>query len=200
MDGERRGAARVPKRKLEAKVRVRDLRWEDFPELTDQYWRLYEERAAGGRHGITLQATKPSLEHEVDWFAAQYKRFLRGDTVAVVAEVDGSVAGLCTIGRVGPTRDAENGHQGELGILVGARYRGRGVGHALLRAALHRARGSFEVVRLGVHSSNLGARHLYEKFGFRPSGRIPRAVRRGGEFVDEELMALLLPARPRRRA
>jgi L-amino acid N-acyltransferase YncA len=43
-----------------------------------------------------------------------------------------------------------------------------------------------------VHSDNVGARHLYESFGFRLVGTIPRVIRRHGVYTDEQLMALML--------
>jgi len=179
---------RPPTRRL----RVRELRWGDFDDIVRTYWRLYDERDAGEPHGITLFARKPTLAEEVTWFASEYRRVLTGDAVAVVAELGGRVVGHCTVARVGRAPDAENGHVGELGIMVARGYRGRGVGHALLRAVLNRSRGRFELVRLGVHSDNVGARHLYESFGFRLVGTIPRVIRRHGVYTDEQLMALML--------
>ena len=164
------------------------------------YWTLYDERDAGKPHGITLRAKRPTLSEEVDWFASLYRRFLSGDTVPVVAEVGGRVVGSCVVARVGPTPDAEDGHVGLLGILVERGFRGRGVGSALLRAALARSQGKFEVVRLGVRSTNVRARHLYERFGFRLVGTIPRAFRRRGSVSAEHLMALVFPRRGAGRA
>ena len=179
---------------------MRELRWGDFDNIIRIYWRLYDEREAGEPHGITLFAQKPTLAAEVDWFASLYRRLLDGDAVAVVAELGGRVVGQCSVSRVGRAPDAENGHVGELGIMVERGYRGRGVGHALLRAAIARSRGRFEVLRLGVHANNVGARRLYERVGFRLVGAIPRAFRRYGAYVDEQLMALVLEGGTRPRA
>jgi len=191
--------APTPRRRrgrLRGAVRTRELRWGDFNDLVRGYWHLYDERDAGEPHGITLLARKPTLAEEVEWFSTLYRRVLAGDAVAVVAEVGGRVVGHCTVGRVGRAADAENGHVAELGILVEHGYRGRGVGHALLRAALRRSRDRFKVVRLGVHADNPGARRLYEEFGFRGIGAVPGGFRRGGKVVDEGLMALELGRAP----
>ena len=161
------------------------------------YWHLYDERDAGEPHGITLYAEKPTLQEEVEWFSSTYRRMLRGDAVHVVAEIGGRVVGHCTVNRVGRAAGAEDGHVGLLGILVGQRFRGRGVGRALLRAALAAARNRFEVVQLGVHADNAGAKRLYERFGFRLVGSVPRALKRGGRTIDHEIMALVFD-RPRR--
>jgi len=102
---------------------------------------------------------------------------------------------------VGRTPDAEDGHVGVLGILVERDHRGRGVGRALLEEAIARSRGRFELLRLSVNADNPRARRLYERFGFRKVGSIPRSHRRYGTYVDEELMVLRLgsrhPARPK---
>ena len=55
------------------------------------------------------------------------------------------------------------------------------------------ANSHFEVVRLSVFATNPRAQRLYSRFGFVPVGRIPRAIRRGTEYIDEEEMVLLLP-------
>ena len=176
------------------------MRWEDFHDWVHTYLELYDERAAGVPHGIPLRGSRPTLADEVAWFADLYRKVLLGNAVAVVAETRGHVIGHCVVSRVGDSPSAENGHVGVLGILVDRRWRGRGVGRSLMREALRRSRALFEVVHLGVHSSNVGARHLYASLGFVPVGSIPRAVRRLGEVVDQDLMAIVFPPRRARRA
>jgi ribosomal protein S18 acetylase RimI-like enzyme len=175
-------------------VEVREIRWNDLTDLTESYYRLYDERAAGVPIGITLFARPPGYDEEVAWFAGVYRRALAGDLVVRVAEVDGHVVGNCMVGRVGPSAASEAGHVGELGILVHRDYRGRGIGGALLRATLDACRGTFEIVRLSVFSINTGAAALYRRFGFVPVGRIPAAVRRGSQYFDEDVMVLDLRA------
>ena len=191
-----RGARRP---KQPGRWKVRPVRWEDFHDLVRIYLELYDEREAGVPHGIPLRGTKPTLADEVGWFADLYRKILAGNALALVVDHDGHAVGHCTVTRVGDSPRAENGHVALLGLLVDKRWRNRGVGRALMREALRRSRGRFEVVRLGVHASNAGARHLYESMGFRPVGRIPRAVRRLGEVVDEDLMAVVLEPTARRR-
>ena len=173
---------------------VRDVRWGDFDDLIEMYYELYEERDRGEPIGITLFAERPSRSDEVDWFAKLYCRVLSGDAVMAVAEDGGRAVGNCVIHRAGPSAGSEAGHVGVLGILVRRDQRGKGVGTALLTHALAAARGRFEVVRLTVFATNERARRLYERFGFVAIGRIPKAVRRGSKYFDEDEMVLLLPA------
>jgi RimJ/RimL family protein N-acetyltransferase len=171
-------------------VLVRPLLWGDFDDLTNVYYRVYDERAEGQPIGLTLFETRPSRTDEVRWFEGLYRHSIEGSAVTVVAEVDGHVVGSCTIGGGGHSGASEQAHVGELGILVDRDHRGRGVGSALLQRALSDARTKFEVVYLSVFSVNEGARRLYERFGFRVCGHLPRVVKRAGKYFDEERMVL----------
>ena len=179
-----------------ADVIVRDVRWDDFNDLREIYYRLYEERERGEPIGITLHAERPSLSDEVEWFGHAYRGVLSGDAVISVADVSGRVVGSCHIRRLGPAATSESAHVAVLGIVVDAPYRGRGIGEALMRHALERSRGKFEVIRLQVFSINERAQRLYRRIGFVPCGHHPRAVRRGGQYFDEEEMVLLLDSFP----
>ena len=175
---------------------VRSVRWEDFDDIRETYFHLYEERDRGDRIGITLFRERPSLADEIDWFSHQYSRVARGDDLWSVAERNGHVVGNCHIGRLGPTPSSEQAHIGVLGILVAEPDRGTGVGTALLEHALASARGRFDVIRLSVFTINRDAQRLYARFGFVPSGHVPRAIRRGSEYFDEDEMVLVLDRGP----
>jgi ribosomal protein S18 acetylase RimI-like enzyme len=172
---------------------VRGVRWSDFDDLREMYYRLYEERDGGEPTiGITLYKDRPSMADEVAWFAGQYRRVLEGDCVLSVAEVDGRVVGNCVIDRHAPSASSEGGHVGMLGILVDKEFRGKGVGSALLQHAIDAARGKFEIVRLSVFSVNQRAQELYQRFGFTHCGHMPHHVKRGTTYFDEEQMVLVL--------
>jgi RimJ/RimL family protein N-acetyltransferase len=171
---------------------VRELRWSDFDDLRDAYYLLYEERESRVDIGITLFRTRPSYEDEVAWFAGLYRQVLSGESIVAIAERADHAIGNCTVRRVGPSKESEMAHVGELGILVHRDHRGAGVGGALLERALFQCRGKFDVVRLSVFSVNVRARRLYERFGFIFVGKVPRVVRRGAESFDEDLMVLEL--------
>jgi RimJ/RimL family protein N-acetyltransferase len=182
-----------------APVSVRELRWSDFDPIRETYWLLFEEREEQPDIGITLFETRPSYADEVAWFASLYRRVLAGDAIVGVAVRGESYLGHCTVGRVGPTADSEAAHVGELGILVHRDHRGEGAGRALLANVLARCVGHFEVVRLSVFSTNVRARRLYQEFGFVPVGTVPRAIRRGSTYFDEELMVKKLDRPPANR-
>jgi len=82
----------------------------------------------------------------------------------------------------------------EFGMLVAADARGRGVGSALLSAAIEWARETgAHKVSLQVWPHNEAGIALYRKFGFEQEGRLRRHYRRrNGELWDAVVMGLLL--------
>ena len=74
--------------------------------------------------------------------------------------------------------------------MVDARARRRGVGRALLEAAVAWAR-AHDIAKLELHVFpwNEPAIRLYESFGFEREGYRKGHYRRGGDFVDAILMA-----------
>jgi RimJ/RimL family protein N-acetyltransferase len=83
---------------------------------------------------------------------------------------------------------------GEIGMMVAADWRGRGVGAALVAAAIEwaRARGLHKLT-LSVFPHNDAALALYRKFGFVEEGRRIRHLRRSnGELWDLIEMGLPL--------
>jgi RimJ/RimL family protein N-acetyltransferase len=83
---------------------------------------------------------------------------------------------------------------GEIGMVVARDWRGRGVGTALLAAAIEWARRQgLHKLSLDVFVHNTAARALYTKFGFAEEGRRVKHYRReNGELWDAIEMGLLL--------
>jgi putative acetyltransferase len=83
---------------------------------------------------------------------------------------------------------------GEVGMVVARRWRGRGVGSALLAAAIEWAREQgLHKLSLGVFAHNAAGIALYRKFGFVEEGRRVKQYRReNGELWDAIDMGLLL--------
>jgi ribosomal protein S18 acetylase RimI-like enzyme len=93
-------------------------------------------------------------------------------------------------GSVGVIRDRhlKAAHRMHLwGMYVAAEFRGRGIGMALLTAAIEHARSvpGIASLHLGVSDNALEARRLYERAGFRAWGVEPDALRAGNESIDE---------------
>ena len=106
------------------------------------------------------------------------------------------VAGLL-VGTVGLYREesAKVVHRAVIwGMHIAAEHQGKGYGRALLVALLERARQmpGLELIRLSVESTNGPAMSLYASQGFETYGVERRALFVGGEYFDEERMALEL--------
>ncbi len=117
------------------------------------------------------------------------------DKLAESWKTDGTLVALADSDIVGEIRvDPTWMGFGEIGMMVAADWRGRGVGKALLAAAVEwaRVRGLHKLA-LSVFPHNSAAITLYRKFGFVEEGRLVRHVRRAdGQLWDLIEMGLLL--------
>ncbi|MFI1563315.1 GNAT family N-acetyltransferase [Streptomyces sp. NPDC020490] len=124
-----------------------------------------------------------------------YEPFFRetaGPGDHLVAETDGRVVGYIRLGF--PTELASNAHVRQIrGLAVAEEARGRGVGRALLRAAVEEARDrGARRITLRVLGHNTAARKLYESEGFVVEGVQPEEFCLDGAYVDDVLMGRFL--------
>ena len=120
------------------------------------------------------------------------RRYLRAlkrfpNAAVFVAELDGRIVGRLSIAR---DQHPASHHVADLGLMVAAGARRRGIGSALLAAAVEWARASgIRKLELHVFPWNEPAIRLYERFGFEREGYRNAHYRRGREYVDAILMA-----------
>lgn len=123
---------------------------------------------------------------------AEERRYLKAsrrhpDAAVFVAEDDGRI-----VARLSLARDPHpaSGHVADLGLMVAASHRRRGIGRELLEQAVAWAR-SAAVTKLELHVFpwNEPALRLYESFGFEREGFRKQHFSRDGELVDVVLMA-----------
>ena len=115
------------------------------------------------------------------------KRYPHAAVLVAEAE-DGRV-----VGRLSLSRDTHpaSAHVADLGLMVAKDVRGRGIGTAMLHAAVAWARSNgVRKLELHVFPWNEGAIAMYEKFGFEREGFRKGHYYRAGEDVDAILMAL----------
>jgi [ribosomal protein S18]-alanine N-acetyltransferase len=158
-------------------VRVRTLEKADLGASLE----LFEAVCAEGRW-LATEAPVDRAEVRKSWEAL----LSTGEGTLLLAEPEDApgAAPLGLVAMVGRARP-------ELGMLVAAGARRRGVGEALLLAALDWARraGAAEVV-LHVFPHNAAAMALYRKHGFEDRGLVRRAYpRKSGERWDAHRMA-----------
>ena len=104
-----------------------------------------------------------------------------------VAECDDGIVGRLSIGR--DTHPASS-HVADLGLMVAKSHRRRGIGRALLDAAVEWARAAgVRKLELHVFPHNEGAIKLYERFGFVQEGYRKEHYRRATGYVDAIVMA-----------
>jgi ribosomal protein S18 acetylase RimI-like enzyme len=114
---------------------------------------------------------------------------LQDDWPHVVAVIEDKVIGWCDITSLHRPVFA---HSGVLGIGVLAPFRGRGIGEALMRPAIEKARSKgLTRIELTVREHNKPAISLYEKLGFKAEGLHRNAVRIGNKYENHISMALL---------
>ena len=102
----------------------------------------------------------------------------------LVACADDEVVGSLTL-HTTPTRPRIR-HVGSIGMAVRDDWQGRGVGTALMRAALDLAENWLNLsrVELEVYADNAAGIALYEKLGFEREGTHRRYAFRDGKYVD----------------
>jgi RimJ/RimL family protein N-acetyltransferase len=123
---------------------------------------------------------------------AEERRYLKAirrhpHAAVFVAEEGGKI-----VGRLSVARDPHSAsyHVADLGLMVVASHRRRGIGRALLDRAVEWAAGSrVRKLELHVFPHNAPAIALYESFGFVREGYRRDHYRRGTGFVDAILMA-----------
>ncbi|MDQ3898421.1 MAG: GNAT family N-acetyltransferase [Actinomycetota bacterium] len=160
-------------------VAVRRARSDDVDAIVDLFVAVVDE----GR----WLGTQPPVDR-----AAQRERFLE--------HIDGSARGASVVAVTG---DRIVGHArvdvapynvAGLGMMVDARWRGRGVGSALVEAIVDASRelGAHKIA-LQVWPHNEAALRLYRRHGFVEEGVLRRHYpRRNGELWDAVIMGLVL--------
>jgi L-phenylalanine/L-methionine N-acetyltransferase len=120
------------------------------------------------------------------------RRYLRAvrrfpHAAVLVADDDGRIVGRLSIAR---DEHPASKHVADLGLMVAASHRRRGIGRALLDAAVDWAReAGVRKLELHVFPHNEPAIRLYEEFGFEREGYRRAHYRRGREYLDAILMA-----------
>ena len=120
------------------------------------------------------------------------RRYLRAirrypDAAVFVAEDDGLIVGRLSIAR---DQHPASKHVADLGLMVAATHRRRGIGTALLDAAVGWSRSAgVRKLELHVFPWNEAAIKLYERYGFVREGLRRGHYCRGDDYVDAILMA-----------
>jgi putative acetyltransferase len=156
----------------------------------DDYRAVYEMFTGPNVYSGTLQLPYPSRE--------QWRQRLSETPESLynlVAVIDDRVVGMIGVDTF-PNRPRRR-HVGTIGITVHDDWQGKGVGAALMKAALDLADNWLNLRRLEleVYADNEAAIHLYERFGFELEGTLRQHAFRNGQYVDSKMMGRLRPGR-----
>ena len=166
-------------------VTLRALKWEDLEDCVVFINDLVGEKDAEPNLGI-MADRKQTREEEAEWLANQLTGIEKGNIVSVVAEVRGRLVGNGSVTK-GSYEDTR--HHGYLGIAISKKHRDRGIGLEMMRTLVRESRrAGLKTVQLEVFANNPRAIHVYERTGFKESGRIPKKMLRSGKFIDSIVM------------
>jgi phosphinothricin acetyltransferase len=128
---------------------------------------------------------------DLDDRRAWFEQRRRDGFPVLVATRDGRVLGWASYGgfRVGSGYDLTV----ENSVHVGSAHRGQGIGQALMRSLIARAReAGLHMIVAGVDADTQGSIRFHERLGFRVVGRMPEVGRKQGRWLDLVLMQLAL--------
>jgi ribosomal protein S18 acetylase RimI-like enzyme len=161
-----------------------------FRRLDQSEGHLYRE--------IRLEALRANPEAFGSTFEAESVRPLEHFSERVArCPIFGAFCGAEIFGMAGflGREGAKDAHKGYLwGMYVRPDARKAGVGRKLAEAVIHYARERVEILQLDVVSENEAARRLYTSLGFVEYGIERKALKQGGRYYDEVLMAKDLSA------
>jgi putative acetyltransferase len=150
----------------------------------DDYRAIHDIHAQPNAIWGTLQVPFPSVETWRKRLAEQPENLF-----GLVACIDSEIVG--NLGLFVRDRSPRRRHVGDLGMAVHDAWQGRGIGGALMQAAIDLADRWLNLCRLEltVYTDNARAIALYKKFGFEVEGTLKRYAFRDGAYVDAYAMA-----------
>src|SRR3990167_919713 len=118
---------------------------------------------------IRFQGEQVTLGHERKYLNRQLKRIIKKTTVELFVFCNNKL----------------------IGISLSKEYRGEGIGKIFMKMVLEEAErhmSQLRIITLGVFGGNELARSMYEKFGFKEYGRLPKGILRKGKYIDHIYM------------
>lgn len=136
---------------------------------------------------IRFQGEKVSLGHETKYLKKQLKRIIKKTTVELLVFCSNKLIGISSV----DMKDKTESHEGVFGISLAKEYRGEGIGKKFMQLVLEEAEKNIpqlRIVTLGVFEDNPLAKNMYEEFGFKEYGRLPKGILHKAKYIDHIYM------------
>lgn len=136
---------------------------------------------------VSFQGEQQTPEDEKKYLAEQLKRIGNAQTVQLLAFSQNKLIGIASI----DLGERVSKHVGNLGISIAKDFRAQGVGSLLISKLLEEAKirlPNLRIITLSVFANNPVAIQMYQKFGFRQYGRLPKAILHRGRLIDRIYM------------
>ncbi len=136
---------------------------------------------------VVLQGEEITLEEEKEFLKQQIENVEKRKGVYLIAFCENDVIGVTEI----TLKTKVVRHLGSYGIMIAKKFRGQGLGKLLTEIGIEEAKKNLtglEIIILDVFANNLKAIQMYEKFGFKEFGTLPKGTKLENEYVDDVLM------------
>lgn len=134
----------------------------------------------------TLETEERTPQERRQWLAARGPRH-----PVLVAELDGRVVGWGSLNQFNPRKAYD--FVADFSVYVERAWRGKGVGSALLRALIARAKQlGYHKLVLSAFPWNAAGMALYQRYGFRTVGIYKEQGLLDGKWVDTIIMEKIL--------
>lgn len=155
--------------------------WEDINGLMEVTNSIVDE-------GIDIATSrKVTRKEEAEWLRQRLALTEKGEVLGLVAEIEGKMVARSELRK---RTGRYSKHVGNIGIGIRKGYRGVGIGTEMMKVLIAKAETmGLKMIDPAVASSNKRAIHVYEKVGFKKTGRIPKFYYKDGKYFDEIIMA-----------
>ncbi|WP_235427110.1 arsinothricin resistance N-acetyltransferase ArsN1 family A [Cohnella kolymensis] len=162
-------------------MNVRRATEADIKAIQEIYNQGIEDRIA------TLEQDRKTEEYMSNWFNSRQERY-----AVIAAEEGGEIKGWASINPYSARRAYDG--VGDVSVYIHRDFRGRGIGHKLLRYLEDTAKqyNFYKLVLFTFPFNSLG-QGLYRKAGYREVGTFVNQGILDGNYVDVMIMEKLLP-------
>ncbi len=159
-----------------------------YPQEGDENTMLeFINQLSAERTFVLMQGETMTLEEEKRYLDSWLKKIRNKTGVMLSVFADDLLIGVGSIelGRYSTK------HVGLFSISVKNEYRGKGIGKLLMSSIIDEASKQLkelEVINLTVQSENIVAQKMYESFGFKKYGTLPKGIKLEDGYRDHQLM------------